>query len=247
MRIVAFICVVFTYLSLSIASAQQVIRVVLTSNQAPFVIDPATREGLAFDVLNILNESQTSFQFEESLIPVKRLFYANNYKQYDLVLFNDVNWGWAELGAKGSTALTNGRDVFISLESANMDPLVGSIAAVRGYHYRFANYNPDHLSKMQRVTLVNSEADILKMVLSKRTQWGVISESYLNWFGIRSAHERKRLRVLPKEDHRYQRQFVVFKHSKISVEQINALLASPMIEAKLKNAFRNYGLIGPIY
>lgn len=238
---------IFACLGFPVASAQQSIHVVLTSNQAPFVIDLATRNGLAFDVLEILNENQSRFQFEESLIPVKRLVYTNIRKHYDLILFNDVNWGWTDLGAKGSAPLTNGRDIFISPESANSNPLVGSIAAVRGYHYGFANYDPEQLAKMQRVTLVNTESDIIRMVLNKRTKWGVISESYLNWFAIQSPKTAKQLKISPKEDHRYQRQFVVFEHSKISVAQINALLADPIIEAKLKLAFRNYGLTGPIY
>lgn len=241
------IALIFAITALQTVSAKEAITVALTSIQPPFVVSASAKQGLAYEVIDTLNKAQNSYEFKAIIYPTKRLLREYESMSVDLVLFNDVDWGWANHGAKGSLPLTLGRDVFISLEKQKGSPEEGSVSAVRGFHYEFANYDPERLASMKRVSLVNHEPDIIKMILYQRTEWGVISETFLKWYATQDPENYRKIVIYPKEDHNYQRQIVVLNNSKISLQQINELLRSDEVSARLKEVFVSYGLSGPYF
>ncbi len=241
-----FIAVLFLlFLSDRPAYSEQTIFVALTSVQPPFIIDEKKEHGLTFDLLNAINELQDDYRFVGKFYPIKQLF--ANYEKHNvhLVALGDLKWGWSELNAVGSLSLTNGKDVFFSLKSNATDEKNKGIAAVRGFHYAFANFDPVELSQLPNISLVNDEPTVVKMVLRGRVGRGISSEAYLKWLSVSNPKLSAKLKIEPKEDHNYNRQFIVLPNSLISVEEINNIVFSPSAREALRRVFAKYGLPFP--
>ncbi|SCA55441.1 conserved exported hypothetical protein [Candidatus Terasakiella magnetica] len=227
------------------AVAQQPINVGLTSVQPPFVLDHNSQKGLVYDLLGALNEDQRTYKFTAHLFPAKRLLATYDKKQIDLIAFNDVKWGWLERGGQGSLTLTDGKDLFVELKEENQHDHVNSIGAVRGFHYAFAQFDIDKLAQMPNVTLVNSESSAINILAKGRVHKAISSEAYLNWVSVKDPTLYRRLNILPKADHTYNRQFIVMPNAKITKIEFDALLKKLKDKHILKSLFAKYGLDEP--
>ncbi|MET0013148.1 MAG: hypothetical protein ABW085_05780 [Sedimenticola sp.] len=242
LRILMFISLSVLLNVCAIADSRQKVSVALTSIQPPFVIDEASRHGLAYDVVDALNRHQGLYEFQAKLIPAKRLLSDHDALGEHVVAFNDELWGWKQRGGAGSLTLTDGKDVFFSLnETSTKD----TIAAVRGFHYAFSGFDPEKLSRMPNVTVVNDEPTVLEMVIQKRTDRGITSLAFLKWISVSSPELYSRLRIDPEEDHTYNRQFIVFPYSPVSVGIINRYLTEMKEEGILPRIYKTYGLESP--
>lgn len=222
----------------------QLINVGLTSVQPPFVINPDTEQGLVYDFIDFLNRKQDKYHFSARLIPVKRFLATDKYTPADLIAFSNVSWGWTKRGGIGSLTLTEGRDLFFSLTKNEHPENKGTLAAVTGFHYAFANYSSKNLPKMDNVRLVKNELAVLRLVEHGRTEKGITSESLLNWISVSEPERYKQFKIDPKEDHRYNRQFITLPSSPISINELNQLL----LECKgpqMNKLFARYGLQPP--
>lgn len=227
------------------AYSLETVKVAVTSVQPPFVINPENRVGLAYDLIDVLNGFQSDFHFVDVFCPPLRLLTEAKRHTVDLIAFNNANWGWTKNNAVGSLSLTTGKDLFYSLKGRSNDNRADSIAAVRGYHYTFAQNDPNSLFKRAEVTLVNDEPAGLQMVVRKRTKTGIASEAFLNWIKSSEPDVFKRLSINPIPDQAYERHVVVFPHSPINVDRLNTLLTRPIIAHALERIFADYELPPP--
>ncbi|WP_157834537.1 ABC transporter substrate-binding protein [Oceanospirillum beijerinckii] len=224
--------------------ASQHINVGLTSVQPPFVINPDTEQGLVYDFVGFLNKKQDKYHFSARLIPVKRLLATDKYMPPDLIAFSNIGWGWTKRGGLGSLTLTEGRDLFFSLTESTNPENKGSLAAVRGFHYAFASFSSKNLAKIAHVRLVTDELAVLRLVEHGRTEQGIASESLLNWIAASEPERYKQFSINPKEDHSYNRQFIVLPESPISIDEFNALLLK-LKGPEMDQLFAHYGLQSP--
>ena len=227
------------------AYALETVKVAVTSIQPPYVIDPKERVGLAYDMIDVLNGFQSNFQFVDVFCPPRRLLIEAKKNTVDLIAFNNTNWGWRDNNAGASISLTRGKDLFYSLKGQRNTNRADSIAAVRGFHYTFAQGDPDSLFTRAEVTLVNNEPAGLQMVMRRRTKTGIASEAFLNWIKSSAPDVYERLSINPVPDQEYERHIVVFPNSPISVERLNTLLKRPVIANALERIFADYGLPPP--
>lgn len=239
---------VLGFLAPTLAWSQTEVHVGLTSVQPPLVINPADKEGLIYDVLDLLNEQQSEYHFSASLYPAKRLLANHKDANVHIVAYNSETWGWSERGGKGSVHLTDGRDLFVSLQDREMDRgHIKEIGAVRGFHYAFAGFDTVKLSRMENVSLVNDETSVLRIVEHQRVEKGILSETFLNWVSVSQPERYKRLDIdNANPDHTYHRQLVVFPYSPIKLKQVNGLLNELKANGRLQAVYDKYGLKVPL-
>ncbi len=241
------LCLLSIFAFLSYANAKTKVNVGLTSVQPPFVVDVAAKKGVIFDLLRTLNDNQSEFEFTPILYPARRML--SDYKELNIhiVAFNNVNWGWVQRGGVPSVNLTDGRDLFVSLANPDLTKTdIKDIGAVRGFHYAFAGYDADKLSKMQNVSLVENEAGVLKLLKFNRVKKGVVSEAFLNWISISDPHLYKILKINTETpDHTYHRQLIALESSPIKVEAIDSLLKKMRKSGILQAVYDKYGLTVP--
>ncbi len=229
-----------------LAHSLETVKIAVTSVQHPFVISPNERKGLAYDLIDVLNGFQSDFQFTDVFCPPRRLLVEARKQTVDLIAFNNVDWGWRSINAIGSRNLTKDKDLFYSLKGQRNDNRSDSIAAVRGYHYKFSDNDPNSLFAKAEVTLVNDEPSGLQMVMRRRTKTSIASEAFLYWVKTSAPDVYERLSINPVPDREYERHIVIFPHSPISAERLNKLLTRPVIVNALKRVFADYGLPPPL-
>ncbi|WP_448211561.1 substrate-binding periplasmic protein [Colwellia sp. MEBiC06753] len=218
----------------------------------PFLI--STEQGMGPEILDALNIAQDKFNFELVPTPISRRGQSIKEGWVDIVMWDNIKWGWdiSELGV--SIPLLYSKDVFIShvspeksqdyFESFNNKQLCG----VNGYHYRFLNYqtNIEDLLKQLEITLVRTEEESIKMALHKRCDISIASESAIAWFLTQYADYKNQLLVSDKFDTEYTRNFLIPSYAAISVEELNSIIKKANQLNLLTPIYQKYGQVNPI-
>ena len=229
-------------LALTPARAGELVEIGITAVQPPFSFHKDRQQGLVFDVIKALNSYQDKYTFEASIYPTKRILKSPKQLDLHIIAFNDENWGWSQRNAKGSLTLTNGKDVFIARKD---NKLRSTTAAVSGYHYAFADYDPIKLETMPGVTAVQNEELVLDMVLRNRADRGVISLTFLQWVKVSDPQAYAKIEVVDQPDHTYNRQFIMLSWSPIATHEMNELLLNMKKDGIWDKVFGKYGLPAP--
>lgn len=237
---------IFLFLS-PVSHAKTTVNVGITANIPPFATDTKNKVGLVYDVINELNKQQSNYQFIPYFFPAKRLLETHKAMNIHLIAYNDVSWGWKQRGGQASINLTDGSDVFFTLKNNQTTQLYPKeLAAVRGFHYAFANYDPQKAEKMSNLHLVNNEEQVIRLVINHRVQKGIASASLLRWLAISQPQTYKQLNIdYDQPDHHYNRQLVVMESSPISLKALNRLLTKEKIRLALTKIYQRYGLSLP--
>jgi ABC-type amino acid transport substrate-binding protein len=227
------------------ASAKETVHVALTSIQPPFVFDDAINSGLIRDLITEMNRVQNEFEFELVLFPPSRAVKYFKTLDVDIIALNDIHWGWDKLGGIGSLSLTQGRDVFFSFKNnATKKRQESSIAAVRGFHYKFNDFDPAKLENNPLINLLKNEADVVTFMSYGRAEKGISSEAYLKWLALSKPELFNNITLL-KEDHTYNRRFIVMPRSVVSLDTINNILLKLKANDLLDRIFSRYGQAPP--
>lgn len=240
-RLLWFLPLQIMLMSVSFAQARDTIHVALTSVQPPFVFNDELHSGLIRDLVTELNRAQERFNFVLKLYPPSRIM-KDHFKQHiDLIAFNHLKWGWEQQGGKGSVVLTNGKDVFLSVQhNAPEHTKKHTIAVVRGFHYKFFGYDPSKFEDNPLIFSLENEPSVVKFLAYGRAEKGIVSESYLNWIALSKPELFERITVL-ETDHSYTRRFIVMPRSLISVQELNELLFELKSNGLLERIFSRYG------
>lgn len=115
----------------------------------------------------------------------------------------------------------HGRNLFFRLSNPLERQYTYEIAAVRGFHYRFADYDSEVLETLSNVTLSHNEEGVMRMVLGARAKTGIADENFLDWFRAQQPQTYRLLKINPTEDNSYIRQLVILDRSPISAQEIN--------------------------
>ena len=77
--------------------------------------------GVLPEIIDILNESQTDFHFSLVLTSAKRRYVDFKKSRFDLMLFEDLSWGWEEARLKdklqASSAFLKSGEVFFTAKN----------------------------------------------------------------------------------------------------------------------------------
>lgn len=189
-------------LMLSVVALQtyaESVKIFMYHKQPPFVIEAANRDGLIFEVVELLNQqSKSGDTFEVEILPRPRLNaeldgWRNNDCQEKRTACNDdwvvfwvtPQWGWGENAAERFrwVDLFRDSDVLVSNKTNPIDAsnLVGHVfGAVRGHKYPPELENPINAGQLVRQD-GNNEGAVLERLANRRVDVTMIQQSALDY------------------------------------------------------------------
>lgn len=221
-------------------------------NFPPYMVHPEqdSGSGLTVELVALFNQVQKRFHF--SIVPTSS---ARRYRdlqtgRYDLILFEDPDWGWE--GAR-YTLIDMGIDdaeVYVARaepgrDEAYFDTLLGKrLVLYSGYHYGFAGYDADPLMLQQRfqATLTYSHDSNLLMVLHGRADIAVVTRSYLEQRLGRDPELRGKLLVSRRFDQEYHLNAMLRPNAPIEPQDFEGLLQRLQADESYQRLLERYQL-----
>jgi len=218
----------------------------------PFLIDKVA--GMGPEIISALNLVQSKFTFELVPVPISRRVQSLKDGWVDIVMWDNIRWGWQGFELDESVVLLHSKDVFLSYANDNKDQSFFSdfsgkrICGVSGYHYKFLNYETEYykLKDLYDIRLVRTEEESIKMALHKRCAISAASESALNWFLKLHPQSREELLISDIYDTQYTRHFLLPKYAPISVSELNTIIRKAHELGILAPIYTKYGQVMPL-
>ncbi len=233
------------------AMASEIVRVGVT-HFPPFydVHENGEVHGLGIDVINALNTIQSDYLFQPVPASPLRRHAMFHEGRFDMSFFDHVVWGWDREKVESTPVYLTGGEVFITLKDPSKnqsyftDIEKRSIAAIRGYHYRFTNFetDPKALHKRFNITLTNSPDHIIKLVEEKRVDIGIVTETYLLKYFQKHFTARAKFLTSNSYDQRYNFTTIVRKGFTPSAQKMNDLMKQVRTDPRFKWIKDTYGL-----
>lgn len=249
------VLILIIYVPSPVASQQRIepIDIVVGLSVRPPFLNASEKSGAGPDILKALNTIQTEYNFLFKAIPSSRKTQSIKENWVDIFMWDNLAWGWGNTIAQTSIPLVNSKDIYIALVEDNRnddffdDLSKRKLSFVNNYHYKITNFetNKDELSKRFDFYMVHSEEAAIRMVLSKRVEATIISETALHWFLIKNPQYFSQILISKNFDTRYSRHFLVPKNSAINIEDINLFLKSANKKGLLAPIYKKYGLEMP--
>jgi len=155
------------------ASAAQLVRVG-AAHFPPYTVRPeqGADTGLLPQLVEALNALQTDYQFVLVPTSIPRRFRDFQQGRVDMAIFENPNWGWQDIPHTAVDMGLEDAEIFVAQREPGRDQgyftdLTGKrLAVFSGYHYAFANFNPDpkYLVEHFNATLTYSHDSNLLMV-----------------------------------------------------------------------------------
>ena len=209
-------------------------------------------QGLAPDLLAALNRSQSDFHFRFVLTSPNRRFQDFAVGRFDMILFEDLRWGWANTMMQASRPFLRDADVFVSQshrDQSYFQQLGGKrIYAVRGYHYAFAGYNgdPDQLKQQFGVELLDPRGPSLdrglQALANGQADLMMVTESYLHYYFQQRPDMRERLLMAERSDSAYQHGALVRRQHALTASHFDQLLDLLRRNGELQQLASHYGI-----
>jgi polar amino acid transport system substrate-binding protein len=222
----------------------------------PFV-DVSTGEqvqGLALDLLTVMNRQQDRYRFRFVLTSPNRRFQDFAAGRFDMMLFEDQRWGWANEMMEATQPFLRDGDLFVTRQQGDRDQryfaeLHGKqIYAVRGYHYAFADYiaDPDTLKTRFGVELLDPKASSLdrglNQVAAGRAELMMITVSYLQHYFRQYPAMRAQLLAAEKWDSEYRHGALVRRQHPFRASDFDALMAQLRQSGEWQALTERYGV-----
>ena len=238
----------------TLVSSQTVIKV--GGYEFPPFVDTKNKEGFygaTLDLISALNKTQDEYLFEFFLTSSKRRYLDFSEERFDLILFENITWGWSEHPVEISNTFMEGGEVYIAFKREGRDQSffeeieAKRIAGILGYHYGFASFNADEsfLSKHYNVLLSSDHLRNIRLILTNRPELAeiaVVTRSYLVEYLNEYPEHQKQLLISEKFDQEYNHSVLVRKQGDISVEQVNGLLQKLESEGFIQRLRKRYGI-----
>ncbi|MFH1112466.1 MAG: transporter substrate-binding domain-containing protein [Pseudomonadota bacterium] len=188
--------------------------------------------GLTLDLIAMLNAFQSKYRFE--FVPTSSMRRYDDFENraYDVIFFENVDWGWKEMPVDVSRDFARDGEVFTARNLPGrtqeyFDVLKGkSLLVYLGYHYPFARYDtaPERLlSKFNARTTVSHEANI-RSVLAGRADLAVVTRSFLAGHLRNRPAEIPRLLVSQRIEQDYRHTVLVRKNIEPSIGELNGMI-----------------------
>jgi ABC-type amino acid transport substrate-binding protein len=215
------------------ASAAQLVRIG-AAHFPPYTVRPeqGADTGLLPQLVEALNAAQTDYQFVLVPTSIPRRFRDLEQGRIDMAIFENPDWGWQEIphtsvdmGLEDAEIFVaqrqpgRGQDYFADLDGKRL-------AVFSGYHYAFANFNPDpkFMAEHFNATLTYSHDSNLLMVVRGRADIALVTRSYLSDFMARNVDMAGQLLVSERIDQVYHHYALLRPKAPITGEAFSALL-----------------------
>lgn len=220
------LCILFFTFSMHTVHAKQIIKVGAYDFK-PYYVAKESKD-IVRETVFILNKLQHEFDFKIVPMPAKRRyeFIANN--TVDIVIYEDLAWGWKNLNINFySLPITDG-EIFFSKPIKNHDDKYfeslanKTIAVILGYHYKLTSFEnfEGKVFPFKLITAKDSE-QVLDIMLSGRADIGLLAHSYLKYSLKHKKHFKNGILLSRFYDHQYNLGIIHGTQSKISKEKMS--------------------------
>lgn len=209
-----------------------------------------TYQGLTIEIIDYLNSFQSDYNFEFIETTSKRRYDHFDTGRFDIIMFEDLNWGWQNRDISYSDIFLRDGEVYItaSHESKNQnyfnDFSGKKIAVILGYHYSFAEFISDEQYLTDQFDIQfsrNHEINILR-VLEGISHISVVTKSYLYRYLNENPQYYEQLLISDKYDQYYNHRVLITEDSPIKADEMNRLLEELKERGILQRLRGNYGL-----
>lgn len=209
--------------------------------------------GATIDMIDSLNQIQSDYLFEYYPTSSKRRYMDFAAGRYDIIMFENIEWGWEGQPVEQSNVFMTGGEVYIAYNRQGRDQhFFDDIANKRmvgilGYHYGFANFNADesYLSERFNVLLSTDHLRNIRLILTDRPELAevaVVTRSFLGQYLSDNPKHREKLLISDKLDQEYQHRILVRENAEISVNQVNELIIKLEDDGVMDKLKKKYGL-----
>jgi ABC-type amino acid transport substrate-binding protein len=216
----------------------------------PYTVRPeqGADTGLLPQLAEALNQIQSQYHF--TLVPtsIPRRFGDFQQGRTDMAIFENPQWGWQQIPHRAVDMGLEDAEVFVARPQPGrdqhyFDDLDGKrLALFNGYHYAFAEFNPDpaYLRKRYRATLTYSHDSNLNMVERGRADIALVTRSYLSDFLKRNPGSAPQLMASARVDQVYHHYALLRPGAPISAEAFAALMRQLREDGELVRIFQPY-------
>lgn len=233
------------------AGAAELVRVG-AAHFPPYVVRPekSDRQGLLPELLASLNRSQSLYNFVMVPTSVTRRFRDFAQGRVDLAIFENPQWGWAEVAHTAVDMGLEDDEVFVARQLPGrgqdyFNDLSGKhLALFNGYHYAFARFNasPDYLTSHFNATLTYSHESNLLMLSRGRVDIAPMTRSFLRDAALRGVVKADELLVSERVDQVYRHYALVQPDSPVSAAELARLLRQLHDSGQMKHIFGPYDI-----
>ncbi|KRP60511.1 substrate-binding periplasmic protein [Pseudomonas trivialis] len=216
----------------------------------PYTVRPeqGADTGLLPQLIEALNATQGDYRFVLVPTSIPRRFRDLEQGRIDMAIFENPDWGWQEIphttvdmGLEDAEVFVaqrqpgRGQDYFADLQGKRL-------AVFSGYHYAFANFNPDprFMAEQFNATLTYSHDSNLLMVARGRADIALVTRSYLSDFLVRNADMAGQYLVSERVDQVYHHYALLRPNAPISGEAFAELLKRLRDGGQLLKIFEPY-------
>ncbi|EGI74337.1 ABC-type transporter, periplasmic binding protein [Pseudoalteromonas distincta] len=245
-----FVLLIFTKPSLS---KPVDIDVLVEDGYFPIIINAQKKQGFAPEFINILNDAQQEFNFILISLPVKRLTLSVKKNNFDVLFLMAMQW--VQQAAQGNIEKTEfytvtKNELYTLKENASEQTYFDSLdkltkVGVLGYSYQFAGFdtNAEYLREEHQVSLTIDEFNVVKMLLLRRAEVGVLNSIAYQYFKKQNILNMDLLFKSDVPDAVYETHFLINSQSnKISSRKMDEILNLPTTQMQLQKLLDKYGI-----
>ncbi|WP_053133359.1 ABC transporter substrate-binding protein [Pseudomonas sp. MIACH] len=231
------------------ASAAQLVRIG-AAHFPPYTVRPeqGADTGLLPQLVEALNAAQTDYQFVLVPTSIPRRFRDFEQGRIDMAIFENPAWGWQKIAHTSVDMGLEDAEIFVAQREPDRDQhyfadLTGKrLAVFSGYHYAFANFNPDpkYMAAHFNATLTYSHDSNLLMVARGRADIALVTRSYLSDFMVRNADMAGQFLVSERIDQVYHHYALLRPKAPITGEAFSALLKRLRESGEMLKIFEPY-------
>lgn len=206
--------------------------------------------GLTLDIIDALNQIQQEVIFEFTITSIEHRYKAYALGRFDMLIFENPTRGWHNINYHFIPLHMLDGEVLIALNAKAQDQhyfknLTGkSIAIVKGYHYRFANFktSPDTLSLQFNPLFVNNNTASIQSVLRGRADIAPVTHSYLQYYLKMNPQDKPLLLIADKWDQAYDNGILLNPQSVLDEKQLSHWIKLLINNGKLSELAAEYAI-----
>lgn len=216
----------------------------------PYTVRPeqGADTGLLPQLVEALNELQNDYRFVLVPTSIPRRFGDFQQGRTDMAIFENPQWGWQGIAHSTVDMGLEDAEIFVTRQQPGRDQqyfdvLHGKrLALFNGYHYAFADFEPDPVLLRQRyqATLTYSHDSNLSMVERGRADIALVTRSYLSDFLKRNPSSVSQLLASQRVDQVYHHYALLRPDAPISPENFTGLLRRLRENGELLRIFKPY-------
>jgi len=246
----AFIMIATLLLASPAQSKPLVVKVNFTEFPPYFVKANNTLSGMAVDMIEVMNEFQSKYQFTLVDNPPMRRFHSFERGGYDISFFDHLHWGWDDYYVNVTKVYLRGGEKYVALARPGRGQEYFSdfkgkrLGGFLGYHYGLADFNsdPQVLKKDFNMELSSThEGNVLK-ILEGRIDVAILTDAFLSRWFVLHPEKKDQLLISDIWDQEYNFSMIVRKDISPTADELNLLMASMEQTGALNSVWKKYGI-----